>query len=107
MVPSGRQYKANLPDGPAVIVPTSPEDLAASSKPYLVYGFDPTDAQIENRHAAIEFVQCNLRLLAGLYVVWRYADALGSRGFAESKSLFASETFTDVRHLIGEVTAKK
>jgi len=54
-----------------------------------------------------EFVQCNLRLFAGLYVVWRYADVLRERGIADPQRLFACQEFSDVRHLIDEVTKKK
>ncbi len=32
--------------------------------------------QCENRQGAFEFVQCDLRLFGGLYVVWRYPAVL-------------------------------
>ncbi len=75
--------------------------------PYTIYGFMSDDGQIEERHKAIEFVQSNLRLFAGLYVAWRYPGALGARGIVEPKEMFECAEFYDVRHLIGEVTAKK
>jgi hypothetical protein len=67
---------------------------------------DLSDQQIENRQAAVEFVQCDLRLLAGLYIVWRYPEVLRGRGIDERK-LFSCQEFSDVRHLIEEVTKKK
>ena len=107
VVPSGRVYRAGLPDSPAVVFPTPRDNREAGANPYVMLGFETSDQQIENRHAAIEFVQCNLRLLAGLYVVSRYPGVLPSRSFADPKSMFESQTFSDVRHLIGEITAKK
>lgn len=107
VTPSARQYQSNLPDAPGAIFPSLPADREASGKPYGILAFDPSDEQIENRHAAIEFVQCGLRLFAGLYVVWRYPDALERRGLANPRRLFACQEFTDVRHLIEEVTKKK
>jgi aspartyl-tRNA(Asn)/glutamyl-tRNA(Gln) amidotransferase subunit B len=106
VVPSARTYLREQPDGPAAIFP-NPRDEDKASKPYELYGFDPTDSQIENRHASIEFVQCNLRLLSGLYVSWRYPASLPARGFADMRELALSDSWYDVRHLIGEVTAKK
>jgi len=107
VTPSARQYLAHLPDAPGAIFPSLPADRAASGKPYAIQAFDPSDEQIENRHAAVEFVQCNLRLFAGLYVVWRYPEILQGRGIADPRRLFACQEFSDVRHLIEEVTKKK
>jgi hypothetical protein len=106
VTPSARQYKSDLPDAPGMIFPSLPADRKASGKAYGIQAFDPSDQQIENRHAAVEFVQCDLRLFAGLYVVWRYPDVLASRGI-DPRRLFACQEFTDVRHLIEEVTKKK
>jgi hypothetical protein len=82
------------------------ENSYLRTQEYGIQAFDPSDQQIENRHAAVEFVQCDLRLFAGLYVVWRYPDVLASRGI-DPRRLFACQEFTDVRHLIEEVTKKK
>ncbi len=106
VTPSARQYKPDMPDAPGAIFPSLPQDRKASGKPYGIVAFDASDEQIENRHTAVEFVQCNLRLFAGLYVVWRYPDALKGRGI-DPQRLFASPEFSDVRHLIEEVTKKK
>lgn len=107
VVPSGKQYVPNLPDAPAVLFPTDTKHPGAKSSPFTVYGFVSDDSQIEERHKVIEFVQCNLRLLAALYVTWRYPGALADRGIADPKGLFERDELGDVRHLIGEVTAKK
>lgn len=107
VVPSGKLYVPSLPDAPAVLFPTDVTLQQAKSSPLTVYGFKSDDPQIEERHKAIEFVQCNLRLLAALYVTWRYPGALAARGIADPKGLFERDEFGDVRHLIGEVTAKK
>lgn len=107
VVPSGKQYKPGLPDSPAVVFPT-PRGLVESGEgPYTIYGFNTNGEQIENRHRAIEFVQCNLRLFAGLYVAWRYPSTLNQRGIVGVREMFESPQFEDIRHLIGEVTAKK
>lgn len=107
VVPSGKLYVPTLPDAPAVLFSTDVTLQVAKSNPLTVYGFESDDPQIEERHKAIEFVQCNLRLLAALYVTWRYPGALAARGIADPKGLFERDEFGDVRHLIGEVTAKK
>jgi len=107
VTPSARQYLAHLPDAPGAIFRSLSEDRQASGKPYAIQAFESSDEQIENRHTAIEFVQCNLRLFAALYVVWRYPDALKKRGITDPRSLFACQEFSDVRHLIDEVTKKK
>lgn len=106
-VPSGRVYRPNLPDGPAVIFPSPRAHQEAGGSPYAVLGFEATDEQIENRHTSVEFVQCNLRLLAGLYVVSRYPEVLKARGIGEPRDLFSRGEWSDVRHLIEEVTKKK
>jgi hypothetical protein len=107
VTPSARQYRSDLPDAPGAIFPSLRADREASGKPYGIVAFDLSDQQIENRHAAVEFVQCNLRLLAGLYIVWRYPEVLKGRGIADPRTLFACQEFKDVRHLIEEVTKKK
>jgi len=107
VTPSARQYLPNLPDAPGAIFPSLPADRAVSGKPYAIQAFHATDEQIENRHAAVEFVQCNLRLLAALYVVLRYPADLKRRGIQDPRILFAAQELSDVRHLIDEVTKKK
>ncbi len=107
VVPSGNQYKPSLPDSPAVLFPTPPKLVESGEGPYTIYGFNTNDEQIENRHRVIELVQCNLRLLAGLYVAWRYPGTLNQRGIGGVREMFESRQFEDIRHLIGEVTAKK
>ena len=69
--------------------------------------FDMSNRGIETRYSVVEFIQCNLRLLAGLYVTWRYPDSLRRRGVADPYELFACQEFYDMRHLIEEVTLKK
>jgi len=107
VVPSGKLYVPELPDAPAVLFPTDATLQQANINPVTVYGFQCDDSQIEERHKAIEFVQCNLRALAALYVMWRYPRSLAARGIADPKGLFERDELADVRHLIGEVTAKK
>jgi len=107
VVPSGKRYLPNLPDAPAVLFPTEAKLEEAKRNPFTVYGFRTDDSQIEERHKAIEFVQCNLRLLAALYVAWRYPRALAANGTGDPKGLFERDELSDVRHLIAEVTAKK
>src|SRR5262250_1177451 len=58
VTPSARQYLSHLPDAPGAIFRSLPADREASGKPYGIQAFDPSDEQIENRHAAVEFVQC-------------------------------------------------
>ena len=100
------RLQADIPDSPAALFLTPAERQKDGAPPYTIYGFPSNDMQIEQRHASIEFVQCNLRLFAGLYVVARYPEALAARGFNPQK-LFDSKEFHDVRHLISEVTKKK
>jgi hypothetical protein len=107
VVPSGRAYKNDLPEGPAALFLTPAEEKKEGKPPYILYGFLSDDAQIEQRHTSIEFVQCNLRLIAALYVAARYPEVWRARGFNDAKGLFESDPFYDVRHLIGEVTARK
>lgn len=107
LVPSGRAYRDHLPDSPAAIFSTPAEQQKEGKPPYIAYGFPSDDSQIEQRHTSIEFVQCNLRLITALYVVWRYPEVPRARGFSDAKGLFESDQFHDVRHLVGEVTAKK
>ncbi len=66
-----------------------------------------SDEAIQARYSLIEFIQCNLRLLAGLYVTWRYPDFLKGRGVADPQELFGCRKFCDVPHLIEQVTLKK
>ena len=68
---------------------------------------DMSDESLHAHYAVIEFTQCDLRLLAALYVTWRYPDFLKNRGIPDPKELFACPEFADVRHLIAEVTQKK
>jgi hypothetical protein len=107
VVPSGKLYLPELPDAPAVLFPTDATLQQANSNPVTVYGFQSDDAQIEERHRAIEFVQCNLRALAALYVMWRYPRSLAAREIADPKGLFERGEMADVRHLIEEVTTKR
>jgi hypothetical protein len=106
VVPSGRVYKGDLPDSPAALFSTPAELKKQGAPAYTIYGFPSDDLRIEQRHASIEFVQCNLRLFAGLYLAGRYPAALTARG-SRPQELFASPELFDVRHLIAEVTAKK
>jgi hypothetical protein len=92
VVPSGRAYKPDVPDSPAALFLTPAERQKDGALPYTIYGFPSGDMQIEQRHASIEFVQCNLRLFAGLYVVARYPEALAARGISPQK-LFDSKEF--------------
>jgi hypothetical protein len=62
------------------------------------------DQQILDRYRVVEFIQCNLRLFAGLYVSWRYLEVLRERGVADSRDLFGCREFSDVRGLIEQVT---
>ncbi len=107
LVPSGRAYRHGLPDSPATIFSTPAELQKEGKPPYILYSFPSEDTQIEQRHASIEFVQCNLRLITALYVVSRYPEVWRVRGFKDAKALFDSDQFHDVRHLVGEITAKK
>ena len=106
VVPSGRAYKNDMPDSPATLFSTPAELQKEGAPPYTIQGFPSDDTQIQQRHASIEFVQCDLRLFAGLYVVSRYPEALAAKGINPQK-LFDSKEFHDVRHLISEVTKKK
>ena len=107
VVSSGKQYNPDLPDSPAVLFRTPPELIKPGVGSYTVCGFHTSDEQIENRHRTVEFVQCNLRLFAALYVTWRYPDTLKQRGIESTRDIFDSQQFEDVRHLIAEVTVKK
>jgi hypothetical protein len=107
VVPSGRVYKGDLPDSPAALFSTPAELKKQGTPAYTVYGFPIDDLGIEQRHASIEFVQCDLRLFAGLYLACRYPTALTARGLSGPRELFDSRELFDVRHLIAEVTAKK
>jgi hypothetical protein len=106
VVPSGRAYKNDIPDSPAALFSTPAERQKAGAPPYTIWGFPSDDTQIEQRHASIEFVQCNLCLLAGMYVASRYPKVLTAKGVSP-RELFGSKEFYDVRHLISEVTKKK
>jgi len=107
IVPSGRAYKGgDYPDTPAALLPTPGERQKEGAPAYSIYGFPCDDVHIEQRHASIEFIQCNLRLLSGLYVTWRYPAVLAGKGISP-RQLFACKEFYDVRHLISEVTQKK
>ena len=80
VVPSGRAYKPDVPDSPAALFLTPAERQKDGAPPYTIYGFPSGDMQIEQRHASIEFVQCNLRLFAGLYLAWRYPGTMPGEG---------------------------
>jgi len=105
LVPSGRAYRDDLPDSPATIFSTPAEQQKEGKPPYILYGFPSEDTQIEQRHASIEFVQCSLRLITALYVVWRYPEVWRVRGFKDAKALFDSDQFQDIRHLDCDVQA--
>jgi len=65
------------------------------------------DALMLASFAAVESVQCNRRLFAALYIVWRYPETLTARGIDDPRRLFASQELGDIRHLIEEGTKKK
>ena len=106
VVPSGKQYVPNLPDCPAMVFHTSSDEPKSKDNPFTMLSFLNNDESHEERYRVVEFIQCNLRLYAALYVLWRYADILPQRGFKGPKELFESQPFVDVRHFIGETTAK-
>ena len=107
IVPSANAYKPDLPDAPAAFFPNTRQRVESGASPYAMAPFDMSNRGIETRYSVVEFIQCNLRLLAGLYVTWRYPDSLRRRGVADPYELFACQEFYDMRHLIEEVTLKK
>ena len=95
-----------MPDAPAALFPNTKEHIASGRSPFGMAPINMSDEIIRTRHSAIEFVQCDLRLFAALYVASRYPEFLKSRG-VERQELLACRELYDVRHLIEEVTLKK
>lgn len=100
MVPSGKIYLPDLPEGPAMIIKDD-------NKVPTLYGFEITNSDLENRYRSIHFIQCNLRLFAALYVCWKYPKHLALRNFSSPQYLFESSSFSDVQNFLKEVALKK
>ena len=107
IVPSARAYVGTLPDAPAALIATPKELIADGASPFSLAPIDIGETSTQARYAIVEFAQCDLRLLAALYVTRRYPDFLKRRGIDDPQRLFACQEFYDVRNLIAEVTLKK
>lgn len=104
IVPDASRYISTLPSAPAAIFST-PDKL--NPNPYTLYAIPMEDEQIDQRLRSIEFMQANLRLLSGLYVISRYPAELRGLGFDPPPALLNHDLCKDIRDFLGQVTAKK
>jgi hypothetical protein len=104
IVPDASLYIPTLPSTPAAIFQTLDR---LSPNPYTLYAIPMEDEHIEERLRSINFVQVNLRLLSGLYIINRYPAALQSCGYEPPFMLLAHDLCEDVCSFLREVTAKK
>lgn len=105
VVPSARPYLPRLPDYPGVLYPTSAQNPDVANAPLTVYAVNLTDASIEHRLRSIFFIQVSLRLLAAMYVAWRYPTLLTSHGPSGLGEWLTDPVFADVLKFISEVSA--
>ncbi len=103
VVPDASRYIPTLPATPAAIFKTPDK---SDPNPYSVFAMPTDDEHIEQRQWSIEFVQVNLRLLSGLYVINRYPKELQDLGFDPPLVLLAHDLCEDVRDFLRQVTAK-
>lgn len=100
VVPNGKDYVRGTPNGPAMLI----EGLDGTP---TLYTFKDNAKTAGERHRMIYFIQCNLRLLAALYISKFHQDILPGQGFNTIQLFFKSDAMYDIRHFIGEITAKK
>jgi hypothetical protein len=106
IVPSAQAYLPHLPDYPGVLYPTSAQKPEAVDSPLTVYAINSSDASIEHRMRSIFFIQVSLRLLAAMYVAWRYPEVLAGSGPSGLGEWLSDPIFADVVRFIAEVSAE-
>jgi hypothetical protein len=100
-VPDASIYLRKQPDYPAVIIDTIGKN---QDKPLTLWAVPSTDEHLENRLKAIEFIQNNLRLMAGLYLCHQYQPFLIEKGFKKPIDLFRHQSLGAVLEFLEKVT---
>ena len=106
VVPSGQRYVSSLPDSPAAIFRNA-DKASNSDNPVVVYGFPSTDDKLADRELSIHFVGRTLRLLAALYLLYRFPAKVAATWGASGREMFISQDLAPIIELIDEVTRKK
>jgi hypothetical protein len=106
VVPSAQPYLPQLPDYPGILFPTSAHKPEAADTPLTVYAVNLNDASIEHRLRSIFFIQVSLRLIAAMYVSWRYPALLTSCGPSSLGEWLSDPVFADVLKFLSEVSAE-
>jgi hypothetical protein len=106
VVPSAQPYLPHVPDYPGVLFPTGAQKLDAADTSLTVYAINFTDTSIEHRLRSIFFIQVSLRLLAAMYVAWRYPELIAACGRSGLAEWLSDPIFADVVKFIAEVSAE-
>ena len=100
-IPDARKY-GNYPNAPAMIF----ENDNDQEVPIILYAIKMDDDIIKGRLKSIEFVQYSLRILAAMYVVYRYPDFLKRIGFDPPELLFKGTNLKSIRRVMKEISSK-
>jgi hypothetical protein len=101
----GRLVNPTFQPVPSTLIP-NPSYAKEGGNPYIIYGFEMKDSQIDERERTIHFTQRGLRLIIGCILSTQYPGELVKK-WGGPREMWTSDALEDVLTLIREITVLK
>lgn len=105
VVENASEFSPGMPAIPAMLIPNR-DQATVSETPFVIYGFEMQDTQIDERQRLVHFVQRSLRLLVACYVGIQHLNEVQHK-WGGLEGMWRSSHLRDIVELVDEVTRKK